>query len=119
MQKVKTGDRIYLGDGVFGYATCIAKDLDGFEKVQCLLDDSEDYSYKTIPIELVRVIPTLAFANEEVTLIKVKPGTLVQIVGGHFCHITRLTTSKMGEIYIETTDSQYITYAPSELYFIG
>ena len=120
MQTVKNGDCVYLGDGVFGHVSNVYTDAHGYEKVQCLLDDSEEYIYKSIPIELVKVIPTLTFANERVVLTKVKPGVLVQAVDtGEFHHIVRLVTALSGYIYIQTTISDSITHAPDDLTYIG
>jgi preprotein translocase subunit YajC len=118
MQTVKSGDYIFNNDGKFGIVTNVYTE-NTYAKVQYLLDDENTYNYKNTYVDSVIVIPSLKFANFPVELNKVKPGSLVQIVGGNFCHITRLVTAESGDIYIETTDNDYSTFVPSELNFIG
>jgi hypothetical protein len=118
MKTVKSGDYIFNNDGKFGHVTYVYEQ-NGETKVQYLLEDDADYNYKTTSADLIIVIPRLQFANNRISLNKVKPGSLVQIVGGNFCHITRIFAANSGDSYIETTDNSYSFLLPSELNFIG
>lgn len=116
MKTVKSGDYIFNNDGKFGTVVRVYEEST-YTKVQ-YYEDGCNFSSSTY-VDSVIVIPVLKFVNNLIPLNKVKPGSLVQIVGGNFCHITRIFAANSGDAYIETTDNSYSFLLPSELNFIG
>jgi hypothetical protein len=111
--EIKVNDRVLTPSGAVGLVAYI------FWLTAVVKVGSNDCEIN-YPIGTLVYLPQLIFYNRKLGVDQIKPGCLVQVVDtGHFHHIVRFVTAESGEIYIQTTISDSITYAPDDLTYIG
>jgi hypothetical protein len=115
--EIKVNDRVLTPSGAVGLVTHVFLDI---QKWIAVVEVGTNYCEIHYPVGALVYIPQLQFWNGIFGVDQIKPGCLVQVVDtGHFHHIVRFVTAESGEIYIQTTISDSITYAPDDLTYIG